>query len=73
MNIEPYSERTKLIKLLREDSEFLEYQKEELIRIWKDFKGKVVSFYETVKTPTVRKVRISTQQLFRFNASQSKP
>jgi hypothetical protein len=69
MNTESDNERTNLIKQLREDSEFLEYQKEELIRIWKDFKGKVVSFYETVKTPTVRQVRITTQQLFRFSAS----
>jgi len=69
MNTKSDSERTNLIKQLREDSEFLEYQKEELIHIWKDFKGKVVSFYETVKTPTVRQVRITTQQLFRFNAS----
>lgn len=41
---------------LKEGSEFLENQKEDLVRIWERFNGKVVSFYETVKTPSLGKV-----------------
>jgi hypothetical protein len=41
---------------LEDGSEFLENQKEDMIRIWEGFKGKVVSFYETMKTPSVRMV-----------------
>lgn len=41
---------------LKEGSEFLENQKEDLIRIWEGFKRKVVNFYETMKTPLVRMV-----------------
>jgi len=45
-----------LIMQLKEGSEFLENQKEDLVRIWERFNGKVVSFYETVKTPSLGKV-----------------
>lgn len=49
-------QRRDLIMQLREGSEFLETQREDLINVWKDFKGKIVSFFETVKTPSVIKV-----------------
>jgi len=42
-----------LLKQLREGSEFLEYQKEGLNSIWEEYKPNIVSFYETVQTPTV--------------------
>jgi hypothetical protein len=41
---------------LKEGSEFLENQKEDLISVWGGFKRNIFSFYETVKTPTVIKV-----------------
>jgi len=49
-------QRRYLIMQLREGSEFLETQKEDLMNVWKDFKGKLVSFFETMKTPSVKKV-----------------
>jgi hypothetical protein len=49
-------QRRNLIMQLKEGSEFLENQKEDLIRIWEGFKRKVVNFYETMKTPLVRMV-----------------
>jgi hypothetical protein len=45
-----------LLKQLREGAEFLEVQKEELTYIWEEYKPKIVSFYETAPTPTVRRV-----------------
>jgi len=45
-----------LIMQLKEGSEFLENQKEHLLPIWDKFKQKVVSFYETVGTPSVSMV-----------------
>jgi len=47
-----------LLKQLREGSEFLEVQKEELENIWAEYKPQIVSFYELIKTPTVAQVRI---------------
>ena len=44
---------------LTESSEFLETQKEDLINVWKGFRGRVVSFFETVKTHSVQKVNRS--------------
>ncbi|KAF8533302.1 hypothetical protein BDD12DRAFT_984533 [Trichophaea hybrida] len=44
-----------LLRQLREGSEFLENQKEELCYIWKEYKPNIVSFYETAPTPTVRR------------------
>lgn len=41
---------------LTESSEFLETQKEDLMNVWKGFGGKLLSFFETVETPSVRKV-----------------
>jgi hypothetical protein len=58
--------RVNLLKQLKEGSEFLETQKEDLSRIWKEFQGKIVSFYEIVKTPTVQKVTRKTLYLVRF-------
>lgn len=46
-------ERGLILNQLKEGSEYLENQKEELVRIWRGFKGKVVSFYETEKTKQV--------------------
>jgi len=50
--------RINLLKLLREGAEFLEVQKEELINIWEEYKTKIISFYETISTPIVQKVRL---------------
>ncbi len=45
----------KLLHQLREESEFLENQREELVDIWSG--RDVYTYYELVKTPTVKKVR----------------
>lgn len=50
--------RSNLLKQLREGSEFLEVQKDELSYIWEEYKPNIVSFYETVQTPTVEMVSI---------------
>ena len=42
---------------LKEGSEYLENQKEALSRLWEGFRGKVVTFYETEPTKSVKKVR----------------
>lgn len=34
---------------LKEGSEFVESQKEDLMKVWKDFTGKLISFFETAK------------------------
>jgi hypothetical protein len=52
-------QRKYLIMQLTESSEFLENQKDDLINVWKGFRGRVVSFFETVKTHTVQKVNRS--------------
>jgi hypothetical protein len=49
-------QRRNLIMQLKEGSDFMENQKEELIPIWNNFEQRVCSFYETVKTPSVRMV-----------------
>jgi hypothetical protein len=42
---------------LKEGSEYLENWAGDLLRIWEALNGKVVAcFYETMKTPTVKKV-----------------
>ena len=46
-----------LLTQLREGSEYLENQKEDLSRLWEEFRGKVVTFYETKKTKSGKKVR----------------
>lgn len=43
-----------LLRQLRENSQFLETQKELLVHVWPSLQ--VVSFYETELTPTVKKV-----------------
>lgn len=48
------SARLSILEQLRENSEFLEDQKERLIPIWERLR--VVSFYEAKKTPSVKKV-----------------
>jgi hypothetical protein len=50
-----------LLTQLREGSEFLEVQKEELSYIWTEYKPRIVSFYELVKTPTVEKLKVQPQ------------
>jgi len=50
-----HSKRNLLLQL-EEGSEFLENQKEDMIRIRDKFRGKVVSFYETKKSPSLVKV-----------------
>ncbi|KAF8545022.1 hypothetical protein BDD12DRAFT_800667 [Trichophaea hybrida] len=48
VDLESGGEMCSLIIQLKEGSELLENQKEDLIQIWKKFEGKIVSFYETV-------------------------
>ncbi|KAH0556424.1 hypothetical protein GP486_005657 [Trichoglossum hirsutum] len=47
--------RLNLLRHLKEGSEFLETQKENLLHLWTEYSGKIVSFYETLKTPTVER------------------
>lgn len=55
-----------LIAQLKVDSEFLENQREELVPIFDRLKErKVVSFYETMETPSVRMVFRALSALFR--------
>lgn len=49
-----HSARLGLLEQLRENSEFLEDQKERLIPIWEGLQ--IVSFYEVEKTPSMTKV-----------------
>lgn len=49
-------QRRYFIMQLREGSEFLETQTEDLKNVWNDFNGNLVSFFETVNTPSVIKV-----------------
>jgi len=53
-------QQNNLIMQLKEGSEFLEEQKEAMLRVWEVFKGKVFSFYETVKTPSVKMMNNSS-------------
>jgi hypothetical protein len=46
------SQATKLLQQLREGSEFLESQRDELVDIWSG--RKIISYYETVDTPAVK-------------------
>ena len=48
--------RVYLLAQLKEGSEYLENQKEALSRLWEGFRGKVVTFYETKPTKSVKKV-----------------
>lgn len=52
------STRHKLLEQLREDSEFLEDQRERLVQVWSNPRLRLFSFYELQTTPTVIKVRI---------------
>ena len=45
-----------LLAQLKEGSEYLENQKEALSRLWEEFHGKVVTFYETGPTRPAGKV-----------------
>lgn len=49
------SQSMRLLQQLRDGSEFLEAQRDGLVDIWKD--RKIFSYYETVETPTVKKVQ----------------
>jgi len=60
MDEESETSRHNLLTKLSEGSEFLENQKEELSYIWREFKLKIVSFYETVQTLTLEKARLKT-------------
>jgi len=51
-----FGQRRNLIMQLKEGWEFLEIQKEALLRIWDRFKGEVISFHETVKAPSVGRI-----------------
>jgi len=52
MSLDLESQPAKLLQQLREGSEFLESQRDELVDIW--IGRKIVSYYETVGTPTVK-------------------
>jgi len=54
MSSDPESQPTKLLHQLREGSEFLESQRDEIVDILKGIA--IISYYETVDTPTVKKV-----------------
>lgn len=49
-----------LLAQLREGSEYLENQKDDLSEMWGKLRGKVFTFHETEKTKSVKKVDIST-------------
>ena len=51
-NLESQLTNQQLLLQLREGSEFLESQRDELVDIWNG--RKVISYYETVDTPAVR-------------------
>ncbi|KAF8542396.1 hypothetical protein BDD12DRAFT_802949 [Trichophaea hybrida] len=65
--------RHNLLRQLRDGSGFLETQKEELSYIWDEWKPKIVSFYETVATPTVERVGFSLRlaQVNKTNSHES--
>jgi hypothetical protein len=65
--------RHNLLRQLREGSEFLETQKEDLSYIWEKYKPNIISFYETVQTPTVKwvELRLSLVKLNKANFLQS--
>jgi hypothetical protein len=48
-------QRSTLLQQLKEGSEYLENQKEDLLCVWECFKGKIISFYELNKTICHRK------------------
>ena len=47
---------------LRENSIFLDEQKDNLSRVWEAFQGKVVTFYETRETRQMEKVCVITRE-----------
>ena len=56
-----------LLAQLKDGSEYLENQKEALSRLWKWFHGKVITFYETEPTKSVKKVcRYHTDHIVLF-------
>jgi hypothetical protein len=65
--------RNNLLRQLREGSEFLENQKDEISYMWKKYEPKIVSFYETAPTPTMERVGflLSIAQLNNTNFLQS--
>jgi hypothetical protein len=62
--------RHNLLRQLREGSEFLENQKEDLSYIWEEHKPKIISFYESVQTPTVKRVELQLR-LVQINNTDS--
>ncbi|KAF8540455.1 hypothetical protein BDD12DRAFT_804470 [Trichophaea hybrida] len=59
VDTESGGQKDNLLIQLREGSEFLDSQREDLMGIWEGFKRKIVSFYETKETPSVRQVGLS--------------
>jgi len=59
---DPDRQRLHFLAQLKEGSDFLVSQQEILAPIWRTFEQSIISFYETMKTPTVKKV----SHLFRF-------
>ncbi|KAI9769491.1 MAG: hypothetical protein M1840_003968 [Geoglossum simile] len=60
--------RVNLLKQLKGGSEFLESQKEDLSRIWKEFQGKIVSFYETLESGKYERGRSKVMMVKRLSA-----
>jgi hypothetical protein len=53
------SSRSDFVKQLREGSNFLDTQRDDITSLWDQTSGiEIVSFYETKKTAVVKKVRI---------------
>lgn len=50
------SQGAPMLSQLKEGSEYLENQREALSRLWKEFRGNVVTFYETGSTEPDREV-----------------
>ena len=61
-----------LLAQLKEGSEYLENQREALSRLWEDFRGKVITFYETKPMKSVKKVNTTPTALCFLRISGAK-
>lgn len=60
---DPDRQRSRFLAQLQEGSDFLASQREILAPIWRTFERSIISFYETLKTPTAKKV---SHKYYRF-------
>ncbi|KAF8247690.1 hypothetical protein K440DRAFT_643546 [Wilcoxina mikolae CBS 423.85] len=72
VDAESDGQRNNLLIQLREGSEFLDTQKEDLIRIWDGFKGKLISFYETATTKSIMRSRVESDDIVTFKRNGPK-